>query len=435
MSGIFGLVLDKDCAETLLYGIDYHSHLGTEYGGLAVLGEKFDRRIHDISQGQFKSKFYDDIMEMKGNMGIGVISAMDEQPIYVNSKFGPFCIVTNGLIENATTLAADLLSKGRSFSEMGDGAVNQTELVAKLITLGDDLVDGILKMFDVIEGSCSLLVLCREGIYCAVCKYGYWPLIIGEREGEWVVTSETTAFPNIDFTAKKHLDPGEIVLINEGGIKTIVEGAGDSQICAFLWIYTGFPASNYQFINTELVREKCGRALARRDKDIDVDLVTGIPDSGIAHAIGYAMESGKPYRRPLVKYTPGYGRSYTPPTQATRDRIARMKLVPIKEIIKDNRILVCEDSIVRGTQLKNYAITGSFPASEYKPGITPEESLKTWPQYQAEINIYQKCWMSGPFEYGGTPEENIFESYLEDKKRQSRVKRLMENLDRFHRRK
>lgn len=356
MSGIFGVVSKEDCAETLLYGTDYHSHLGTEYGGLAVLGNGFDRRIKDISQGQFKSKFYKDIIEMKGNMGIGVISAFDEQPIFVNSKFGPFCIVTNGLIENADKLANEILSKGRSFSEMGDGAVNQTELVAKMIILGDNLIDGITKMFDAIEGSCSLLLLNSDGIYCAVCNYGYWPLIIGEKDGTWAVTSETTSFPNIGFTVNKHLDPGEIVMINENGIQIKQCGKGDSQICSFLWIYTGFPASNYQFINTEIVREKCGRALARRDKDIEIDLVSGIPDSGVAHAIGYAMESGKPYRRPLVKYTPGYGRSYTPPTQTKRDLIARMKLVPIKEIIQDNRILICEDSIVRGTQLRNFTV-------------------------------------------------------------------------------
>jgi len=357
MSGICGVVSKGDCAETLLYSTDYHSHLGTEYGGLAVLGEDFTRQIHDVSQSQFKSKFYDDYKRMKGNKGIGVISASEEQPIYLNSKFGPFCIVTNGIIENSEDLAAKLLKKGISFSEVSEKAVNTTELVAKLISQGNDLVDGIEKMFDAIEGSCSLLLLNRAGIYAARDRFGHTPLIIGRRKDAWSVTSETCAFPNNGFEITKYLEPGEIILINEDGIAQRRSGKGDvNQICAFLWIYTGFPASNYEGINVEIVRERCGRCLARRDKDIDVDVVSGVPDSGAAHGLGYAMESGKPFRRPLVKYTPGYGRSYTPPSQQTRDLIAKMKLIPIKEVIKGNSIVVCEDSIVRGTQLKNFTI-------------------------------------------------------------------------------
>jgi amidophosphoribosyltransferase len=357
MSGICGVVSKGDCAEILLYSTDYHSHLGTEYGGLAVLGEDFTRQIHDVSQSQFKSKFYDDYKRMKGNKGIGVISASEEQPIYLNSKFGPFCIVTNGIIENSEELAAKLLKKGISFSEVSEKAVNTTELVAKLISQGNDLVDGIEKMFDAIEGSCSLLLLNRAGIYAVRDRFGHTPLIIGRRKDAWAVTSETCAFPNNGFEITKYLEPGEIILINEDGIAQRRSGKGDvNQICAFLWIYTGFPASNYEGINVEIVRERCGRCLARRDKDIDVDVVSGVPDSGAAHGLGYAMESGKPFRRPLVKYTPGYGRSYTPPSQQTRDLIAKMKLIPIKEVIKGNSIVVCEDSIVRGTQLKNFTI-------------------------------------------------------------------------------
>ena len=357
MSGIFGIVSKNDCAETLLYSTDYHSHLGTEYGGLAVLGEDFTRQIHDVSQSQFKSKFYDDYKRMKGNKGIGVISASEEQPIYLNSKFGPFCIVTNGIIENTEELAESLLEKGISFSEVSNKVVNATELIAKLISLGSDLVDGIEKMFDAIEGSCSLLLLNGEGIYAARDRFGYTPLIIGKRKNAWAVTSETCAFPNNDFEITKYLEPGEIILINEEGVAQKRQSRGNTnQICAFLWIYTGFPASSYEGINVEIVREKCGRCLAKRDKDINVDVVSGVPDSGAAHGLGYAMESGKPFRRPLVKYTPGYGRSYTPPSQQTRDLIAKMKLIPIKEVIKGNSIVVCEDSIVRGTQLKNFTI-------------------------------------------------------------------------------
>jgi len=357
MSGIFGVVSKKNCAETLFYGTDYHSHLGTEYGGIAVLGEDFTRQIHSLSQSQFKSKFFDDYESINGNKGIGVISDYEEQPIYLNSRFGPFCIVTSGFVENTDELAAKLLKEGISFSEVSKRSVNTTELIAKLINRGRNLVDGIEKMFEVIEGSCSLLLLHKDGIYAARDRLGYTPLIIGRRPDAWAVTAETSAFPNNGFDVTKHIEPGEIILINEDGIAQKNPGRGNiNQICTFLWVYTGFPASSYEGINTEIVREKCGRYLAKRDKDIEVDVVSGVPDSGFAHGLGYAMESGKPFRRPLVKYTPGYGRSYTPPSQQRRDLIAKMKLIPIKEVIKDNSIVVCEDSIVRGTQLKNFTI-------------------------------------------------------------------------------
>ncbi|MCK4538802.1 MAG: amidophosphoribosyltransferase [Candidatus Krumholzibacteria bacterium] len=354
MSGLFGVVSENSCNELLLYGTDYHSHLGTEFGGVAMFGEEFSRQIHNISQSQFKSKFYEDISNMKGNMGIGVVSAFDEQPIYLNSHLGPFCIVTDGFIDNARELADQMLSEGVTFSETGDGTVNLTELAAKIIARGTDIVDGIEKVFEAIEGSCTLLLLNRDGIYAARDRLGYSALAIAKRDDAWAVGSETTAFPNNDLSTVKFLEPGEIVLLGKDGMRIAKEGRENKQICAFLWIYTGFPASDYEGINTEAVRERCGKCLARRDKDIDVDVVAGIPDSGTAHAIGYAIESGKPYRRPLIKYTPGYGRSYTPPSQDTRDHIARMKLVPVKEIIDGNKIVICEDSIVRGTQLKNF---------------------------------------------------------------------------------
>ncbi len=356
MNGIFGVVSKGDCAEDLLYGTDYHSHLGTEYGGMAIFGKDFTRQIHNISQTQFKSKFFEDSKKMKGNKGIGVISAFEEQPIYLNCKFGPFCVVTNGFIENKEKLAKDVMNRGLSFSEVSKSGVNATELIAKLISEGKNVSNGIERVFDAIEGSCSLLLLTKDGIYAARDRLGYTPLVVGKRKFAWAVTSETSAFPNSDFDIVKYLEPGEIILLNEKGMTQAKKGCTANQICAFLWIYTGFPASNYEGINTEIVRERCGRCLARRDKDIKVDVVAGIPDSGIAHSIGYAMESGKPLRRPLVKYTPGYGRSYTPPSQATRDLIAKMKLIPIKEIIAGNSIVVCEDSIVRGTQLKNFTV-------------------------------------------------------------------------------
>ena len=371
MSGIFGVASKKDCVETLFYCTDYHSHLGTEYGGMAVLGKEFKRQIHKISQSQFKSKFYDDYKHMKGNKGIGVISACEEQPMYLNSRFGPFCIVTNGFIENIDDLVAGLFRKGVSFAEVNKGKVNVTELIAKLISQGDDLVDGIEKMFSQIKGSCSLLLLHNDGVYAARDKLGYTPLVVGKSKDVWAITSETCAFSNNDIKVVKYLEPGEIVLVNEKGMIQRRSGRDVNQICAFLWIYTGFPASNYEGVNTEMVRERCGRALARCDKDIDVDLVSGVPDSGTAHAIGYAVESGKPYRRPLIKYTPGYGRSYTPPSQETRDLIAKMKLIPIKEIIEGNRIVICDDSIVRGTQLKKFTINKLWDSGAKEIHVRP----------------------------------------------------------------
>lgn len=365
MSGIFGVVSkDGDCVQDLFYGTDYHSHLGTEYGGIAILSPsggkegkgKFTRQIHSLSQTQFKSKFYEEYKHIKGNKGIGVISDFDEQPIYLDSKLGPFCIVTNGFIENAKELMEGLLKKGISFSEVSKGDVNSTELVAKLINQGENFIDGIEKVFDVIEGSCSLLLLNKDGIYAARDRIGYTPLVIGKSPDAWAVTTETSAFPNTGFEVEKYIQPGEIVLINEKDIKEKRHGNKQTQICSFLWIYTGFPASSYEETNVETTREKSGRLMAKKDKDIKVDVVAGVPDSGTAHAIGYAMQSKKPFRRPLVKYTPGYGRSYTPPSQQLRDLIATMKLIPIKEIIEGNRIAICEDSIVRGTQLKNFTV-------------------------------------------------------------------------------
>lgn len=371
MSGIFGVASKDDCSDVLFYSTDYHSHLGTEYGGIAILGDEFKRQIHKISQSQFKSKFYDDYRQMKGNKGIGVISALEEQPIYLNSKFGPFCIVTNGFIENAEKLTEDLFKKGVSFAEVIKGQVNITELVAKLISQGDNIVDGIEKMFNQIKGSCSLLLLNKEGVYAARDRFGYTPLIVGKGKDIFAVTSETCAFPNNDIEVTKYLEPGEIILIDEKGIEQKKSGKSTKQVCAFLWIYSGFPASSYEGINTEVVRERCGCILAKRDKDIKADVVSGVPDSGTAHAIGYAIESGSSYRRPLVKYTPGYGRSYTPPSQDRRNLVAKMKLIAIKEIIEGNKIVVCDDSVVRGTQLKNFTVKKLWDAGAKEVHVRP----------------------------------------------------------------
>ncbi|MFH1354900.1 MAG: amidophosphoribosyltransferase [Candidatus Omnitrophota bacterium] len=355
MSGIFGVVSQRDCREDLFYGTDYHSHLGTEFAGLAVVDKELARKIHDIKGSQFKAKFFYDYKTMPGKMGIGVISANEEQPIYVNSKFGPFCVVFNGFIDNSAELVSELYKQGQSFSEVSDTGVNQVELITKLIIRGKNIVDGIEYMFSKIQGSCTLLLLNKEGIYAARDRYGYSPLVIGKRGRDWAVTTETAAFYNLGFKIKKYIQPEEIVLLNKTGLQSKRRGKIRNQVCSFLWVYTGFPASSYEGLNVEISREKCGGFLAENDK-IKADMVAGIPDSGTAHAIGYSMKSKIPFRRPLVKYTPGFDRSYTPPSQETRDRIAKMKLIPIPDIIKNKRIVFCDDSIVRGTQLKNYTI-------------------------------------------------------------------------------
>ena len=355
MSGIFGVVAKKDCNEDLYYGTDYHSHLGTQFAGLAVYGAELTRKIHDIKGSQFKAKFHEDYLNMPGDKGIGVISARDEQPIVMNSKFGPFAIVTDGFIDNAESLAKELFKQGRSFSEVAEGKINFVEMAAKIIISGKTITQGVEKVFSKIQGSATLLLLNKEGIYACRDRLGLTPLVVGKKKSSWAVSTESSAFLNLGYKLVKYLEPGEIVLITHRGLKIKRQGVKTNQICSFLWVYTGFPASSYEAINVETSRERCGAQLAK-DDDLQADMVAGIPDSGTAHAIGYSMQSGIPLRRPLVKYTPGYDRSYTPVSQERRDLVAKMKLIPIPEIIKGQRIVFCDDSIVRGTQLKNYTI-------------------------------------------------------------------------------
>ncbi len=372
MSGLFGVVSENNCISSLYYGTDYHTHLGTEFGGIAFINKKGTpvKKIHDIKNSQFKSKFYEGSDKIKSHIGIGVISDKDPQPLSFESKFGAFAICTVGLINNKETLVNDLIQKGISFSEIERGDINTTELVANLINQGRNVVNGIERMYDKIIGSISLLLLTKKGIYCARDRNGVTPLVIGEKEGEIAVTSETCAFPNLGFTIKKYIAPGEIIFISKKGFEEKKKGRQKGKICAFLWIYTGFPASSYEGINVEKTRENCGRFLAKRD-NVKADLVSGVPDSGTSHAIGYAIESGLPFRRVLFKYTPGYGRSYTPLSQDLRDRIALMKLIASEAIANGNRIILCEDSIVRGTQLKNYTISKLMQAGAKEVHIRP----------------------------------------------------------------
>ena len=354
MGGFFAVVSKEDCIADLFYGTDYHSHLGTRRGGLASWNsDNIIRFIHDITNSQFRSKFEHDITQLKGKMGIGVISDYDDQPLIIGSHLGFYAIVTVGVIKNAKELARKAFTeRSTHFSEMRGGEVNPTELVATLINQEATFEAGIQKAQEAIEGSCSLLILTGKGVYAARDGLGRTPVVIGEKEGAFAATLETCAFPNLDYSIQKYLGPGEIVFISPDGVETKKAPGDKMQICGFLWVYYGYPASSYEGINTEAVRNRCGAALARND-DTEVDMIAGIPDSGTGHAIGYAGESGVPYCRPFVKYTPTWPRSFMPQDQEVRDLVAKMKLIPIRELIEGKRLLFCEDSIVRGTQLQD----------------------------------------------------------------------------------
>ena len=354
MGGLFGVVTKKDCVSDLFFGIDYHSHLGTRRGGMAVKGrEGFQRYIHNIENAQFRSKFEADIPKMSGSKGIGVISDYDDQPLLIRSHLGNYAIVMVGVIQNAQQLTEKVFSKNNiHFSEMGQGVINPTELTAALINQEATFEDGIRKAQELIDGSCSLLLLTDNGIYAARDRLGRTPIVIGEKDGSFAASLETCSFPNLGFETKQYIGPGEVVLITEDGVEQKKPAGDKMQICTFLWVYYGYPASSYEKINVETVRYRCGAALARKD-DVEIDIVAGIPDSGIGHGLGYAAEAGIPFKRPFVKYTPTWPRSFMPQDQNMRDLVARMKLIPVKDIIKGKRLLFCEDSIVRGTQLQD----------------------------------------------------------------------------------
>ena len=354
MGGFFGAIGKSDIVEDLFYGTDYHSHLGTKRGGLAVGdGEAIVRYIHNIENAQFRSKFEDDVVKLRGTRGIGVISDYEDQPLLIRSHLGSFSIATVGVIKNLDELVARAF-RGRClhFAEMRGGEINPTELVAAIINQKDSFEDGIRHAWELIKGSCSILVLTEDSVLAARDKYGRTPVVIGRKDGTWAATLETCAFPNLGYEIDRYLGPGEIVRLTPEGCERTAAPGDRLQICSFLWVYYGYPASSYEGINVETVRNRCGALLARGD-DVEVDLVAGIPDSGIGHGLGYAAEAGVPFRRPFVKYTPTWARSFMPQNQDVRDQVARMKLIPVREIIQGKRLLFCEDSIVRGTQLKD----------------------------------------------------------------------------------
>ena len=355
MGGFFGVASKRDCVLELFYGVDYHSHLGTRRGGMATYGEDgFNRAIHNIENSPFRTKFDRVVGEMMGNLGIGCISDFEPQPLLICSKLGSFAITTVGKVNNYDELLRQLYDNTHShFQEMTNGQVNVTELIAALICEKDSIVEGIEYVQDIVEGSMTLLLMTKDGIYAARDRYGRTPLVVGHKEDAYCVSFESHAYINLGYTGYKELGPSEIAYITPEGVETLRAPREEMKICSFLWVYYGYPTSSYEGVNVEEMRYKCGSMLAKRDgNSVQPDVVAGVPDSGIAHAIGYANESGIPYARPFIKYTPTWPRSFMPTNQNQRSLIARMKLIPVQALIENKKLLLIDDSIVRGTQLR-----------------------------------------------------------------------------------
>lgn len=354
MGGFFGTISKRPCATDLFYGTDYHSHLGTKRAGMVTFHEEkgFNRSIHSLERNYFRSKFEEELPKFEGNQGLGVISDTDPQPILINSHLGRYAVVTVAKIANLREIADELLKDKIHFSEMSANNINPTEVVALLINMGRTFTEGINLVFKKIKGSCSMLILTENGIIAARDYLGRTPIVIGRKEDAYAVATETSAFPNLDFVAVRDLGPGEIVRLRADGIETLQAPGPREQICSFMWVYYGFPASTYLGVNAEDMREAAGRAMGANDPT-EADCVCGIPDSGVGHAIGYAEGSGVPYRRAVLKYTPTWPRSFTPSTQERRSLVAKMKLIPNRAILDGKRVVFCDDSIVRGTQLRD----------------------------------------------------------------------------------
>ncbi len=352
MGGFFAVASKESCIMDLFFGTDYHSHLGTKRGGLAVYGKKgFDRSIHNIQNSPFRTKFERDVEELEGNLGIGCISDFEPQPLLVHSHLGSFAVTTVGRINNVDELVKDCFENGHThFLEMSGGSINPTEITAALINQKSSFVEGLANVQEKIDGSMTVIVLTPEGIYASRDRLGRTPVIIGKKEDAFCASFESFAYLNLGYQDYKELGPGEIVYMTPDSVETVKEPGEEMKICSFLWVYYGYPTSTYEGVNVEKMRYECGRMLAKRDNE-QPDSVAGVPDSGVPHAIGYANESGIPYERPFIKYTPTWPRSFMPATQSQRNLIAKMKLIPVHELIENKKLLLIDDSIVRGTQL------------------------------------------------------------------------------------
>ena len=353
MGGFFGVASTENCTFDLFFGTDYHSHLGTRRAGMAVYGEDtgFHKAIHNIENTPFRTKFDGCLEELHGTMGIGCISDYEAQPILVRSHHGPFAVTTVGKINNIKEIADTILKDNVHFFVMGNGEINATELVAAIINQKDNLIEGIKYALELIDGSLSMLILTPKGIFAARDKYGRTPVVLGKKDDARCACFESYSYLNLGYEDDRELGPGEIVVFDSKSVKTLVSPSDKMRVCTFLWVYYGYPSASYEGISVEKMRYNCGKLMAKRD-NVDVDVVAGVPDSGTAHAVGYANESGIPFSRPFIKYTPTWPRSFMPTIQSRRNLIARMKLIPVHDLIRDKKLLLIDDSIVRGTQLR-----------------------------------------------------------------------------------
>ena len=386
MGGIFAAALKEDCVFDLFFGTDYHSHLGTRRAGMVVYGEDgFDRAIHNIENSPFRTKFEHDVQKMHGNMGVGCISDFEPQPLITRSHHGTFAITTVGKINNLNQLADHILAnRGTQFQEMSGGSINPTELVAALINEKDNFIDGIRYAQEIIDGSLTMMILTSRGIYLSRDRLGRTPIMVGKKDEGFCASFESFAYLNIGYEDFRQLGPGEIAIMTPDGVTTLSAPGPKMRICTFLWVYYGYPSASYEGVSVEAMRVRCGQRLARRDKltKNEIDSVAGVPDSGIAHAIGYANESGVPFSRPFIKYTPTWPRSFMPTIQSKRDLIAKMKLIPVRELIEGQRLLLIDDSIVRGTQLRE---TTEFL---YRSGASAHPSRMSAPSLRLQVHQF-----------------------------------------------
>ena len=444
MGGFFAAASKEDCVFDLFFGVDYHSHLGTRRAGMAVYSEEngFDRSIHNIENAPFRTKFTKESNEMHGTLGIGCISDYEAQPVLIRSHHGTFAITTVGKINNADEIADKIIKSNTHFFEMQSGEINPTELVAAIINQKENFIDGIRYAQEIVDGSLSMLILTPKGIYCARDKFGRTPIVLGKKENGCCASFESFAYLNLGYTDYKELGPGEIAVITADGAKTLVAPGKDMKICTFLWIYYGYPSSSYEGISVEKMRYNCGKALAKRD-NVKPDIVAGVPDSGTAHAIGYSNESKIPFSRPFVKYTPTWPRSFMPTHQSKRNLIAKMKLIPVHDLIEGKSLLLIDDSIVRGTQLRettNFLYASGAKEVHIRPACPPLVfgcKYLNFSRSTSEMELITRRVIKEL--EGGEPDEKTLKEYTDpdSEKYQKMVDKICETLHftslRYHR--